>query len=52
MYYHLNDHIYVTRFRDEFIVLDTKKDKYTIYLKHLLEVLSEVFEKKVSLEDQ
>lgn len=36
MYYHLNDHIYVTRFRDEFIVLDTKKDKYTIYLKQLL----------------
>lgn len=52
MYYHLNDHIYVTRFRDEYIVLDTKKDKYTIYLKQLLEVLSEVFEKKVSLEDK
>ena len=48
MYYHLNDHIYVTRFRDEFIVLDTKKDKYTIYLKQLSELLSTVFENKIS----
>ena len=52
MYYHLNDHIYVTRFRDEFIVLDTKKDKYTIYLKQLSELLSTVFEKKISSENK
>lgn len=30
MYYHLQDHIYITQFRDEFILLDSKADKYII----------------------
>lgn len=30
MFYHLKDHIYITQFRDEIILLDTKQDKYII----------------------
>jgi hypothetical protein len=30
MYYHFCDHIYICQFKDEFILLDTKRDKYTI----------------------
>lgn len=30
MYYHLQNHIYITQFRDEFILLDLKADKYII----------------------
>jgi len=32
MYYHLADHVYITQFRDELILLDTKQDKYSICL--------------------
>ena len=31
MYYYLSDHIYIAGFRDEIILLDTKKDKYSIF---------------------
>ncbi len=30
MSYHLTDHIYIAQFRDELIVLDLKRDKYTV----------------------
>ena len=44
MYYHLSDHIYVTQFRDELILLDAKKDKYTIcfkdFSKFVLQILT------------
>ena len=42
MYYHLNDHIYVTQFREELILMDTKKDKYTICFRHLSELLMNI----------
>ena len=35
MYYHLCDHIYITQFKDELILLDTKKDKYTVCFQEL-----------------
>jgi hypothetical protein len=39
MYYHLRDHIYVTQFRDELILLDTKRDKYTICFQQIAKLL-------------
>ncbi|MBA3814417.1 MAG: lasso peptide biosynthesis B2 protein [Alphaproteobacteria bacterium] len=42
MNYHLSDHIYVTQFREELILLDTKKDKYTICFKEFSELLMNV----------
>lgn len=39
MNYHLNDHIYITQFREELILLDAKKDKYTICFKQFSELL-------------
>lgn len=39
MNYHLSDHIYVTQFRDELILLDAKKDKYTICFKDFSELM-------------
>ena len=44
MYYHLRDHIYITQFRDELILLDTKIDKYTICFKEFSELLNEILE--------
>jgi hypothetical protein len=40
MYYHFNDHIYATQFRDELILLDTQKDKYTICFKQISDLLN------------
>ena len=45
MHYHLNDHIYIAQFRDEFILLDTKEDKYTICFEELSKLFSGIFEK-------
>lgn len=39
MNYHLSDHIYVTQFRDELILLDAKKDKYMICFKDFAELM-------------
>ena len=36
---HLRDHIYLAQFRDEFILLDTKRDKYTICFQQFSELL-------------
>ncbi len=45
MNYHLNDHVYVTQFRDELILLDTKKDKYMICFKQFSDVLISILKK-------
>lgn len=45
MYYHLRDHIYVTQFRDELILLDTKEDKYTICFDQLSKLFNKILEK-------
>lgn len=50
MYYHLRDHIYITQFRDELILLDTKRDQYTICFKQFSNLLSDVLKKKFSEE--
>jgi hypothetical protein len=39
MYYHVRDPIYLAQFRDEVILLDTKRDKYTICFKRFSDVL-------------
>lgn len=46
MYYHLSDHIYITQFRGEYILLDTKQDKYTICFKEFSELLLCLLEEK------
>lgn len=48
MHYHLRDHIYITQFRDELILLDTKKDKYTICFKQFSDLLSDILKKNYS----
>lgn len=45
MYYHLNDHIYITQFRDELILLDAKEDKYTICFEQLSKLFTDILEK-------
>ncbi len=42
IYYSLSPHIYITQFRDQVIVLDTKKDKYTICSSVFADVLLKV----------
>lgn len=44
MYYHLNDHVYVTQFRDELILLDTQKDKYTVCFKVITDLMNKFLE--------
>ncbi|MBS0186068.1 MAG: hypothetical protein JSS34_07000 [Proteobacteria bacterium] len=46
MYYHLKEHIYMTQFREELILLNTKSDKYTICFKELSELFKTLLEKK------
>ncbi len=45
MYYHLSDHVYITHFRDELILLDTKTDKYTICFKQFSDLFRNLFER-------
>lgn len=45
MYYHLNDHIYITQFRDELILLDAKEDKYTICFEQISKLFADILEK-------
>lgn len=49
MHYHPGDHIYFAQFREEFILLDTKEDKYVIYLKRCSALLTELFERDFSI---
>ena len=48
MHYHLQDHFYITQFRDELILLDTKQDKYTICSKQFSGLLMNLLESKQS----
>ena len=45
-YYSLCGHIYITQFRDQVILLDTKKDKYTIYSQGFADILLKVVHNK------
>ena len=47
MYYHLSDHIYIAQFQEEFIVLDTKQDSYTIIFKQFSVLLLELLNRKL-----
>jgi hypothetical protein len=44
MYYHLSEHIYITQFQEEYILLDTQKDKYTICFNQLSNLLEGLFD--------
>lgn len=44
--YHLCDHVYIAQFRDELILLDTKRDKYTICFQQFSSLLLEIIEEK------
>lgn len=44
-YFFLSDHVYVTEFRDELILLDSKEDKYIICLKKFSNLLNNILEK-------
>lgn len=46
MYYHLSNHIYVTQFRDELILLDTIADRYTVCFKEFTELLGKLLGEK------
>jgi len=46
MPYHLSNHIYITQFRDELILLDLKQDKYMICFKEVSDVLLDLLEGK------
>jgi len=53
MYYHLRDHIYITQFREELVLLDTKEDKYTICFEQLSKLLMNILEKNnLHLDDE
>ena len=43
---HFQDHIYLAQFKDDLILLDTKKDKYTICSKQFSELLIRIIEEK------
>ncbi|HUX79286.1 MAG TPA: lasso peptide biosynthesis B2 protein [Alphaproteobacteria bacterium] len=47
MYYHLNDHIYITQFRDKLILLDAKEDKYTICFEQISKLFTDILEKNI-----
>lgn len=44
VYYHLCDHIYISQFRDELILLDTLKDKYIICSQEISDLLIKIIE--------
>lgn len=46
MSYHLSEHIYVTQFQNELIVLDTKRDKYMVCVQEVCELLLNLLETK------
>lgn len=47
MYYHLRDHIYIAQFQDELIILDTKKDNYTVCFNNFSGLLLDLLEKRL-----
>lgn len=44
MHYHLPDHIYIAQFQDQLVLLDTKKDKYTVCFKEFSKLLVNILE--------
>jgi hypothetical protein len=48
MPYHLTDHIYITQFQDELILLDLKQDKYTVCFKEFADLVLQLLEGKVT----
>ncbi len=48
MYYHLQDHIYIGQFRDEFILLDSKSDKYVICSPYFSDLFKGFFQTSTS----
>lgn len=46
MYFHLSDHVFVSYFKDEAIVLDLKQDKYYIFDEQKTELLKLLLEKE------
>jgi len=53
MHYHLSDHIYIAQFQDELILLDTKRDTYTICFQQFSDLLVGLLEgNKADSEDQ
>ncbi len=52
MHYHLRDHIYAAQFQDELIILDTKKDKYTICFESFSGLLVTILERKDSVSEE
>lgn len=46
MYYHICDHIYITQFQAELILLDVKKDIYTICSKQISDILMSLLKGK------
>ncbi len=44
MYFELADHIYLAQFRDEIVILDVKRDKYTICNNQFSELLKKLIE--------
>jgi hypothetical protein len=49
MYYHVRKSIYLAQFRDEVILLDTKRDKYTICFKRFSDLLINLLDGKPSV---
>ena len=49
-YYSLCNHIYITQFRDQVILLDTKKDKYAICSQSSADILLKVVHNKAFIE--
>ena len=52
MYYHLRDSIYLTQFRGDVIILDTKRDKYTICFKQFSDLLMNILDGKPSVSQE
>ncbi len=44
VYYHLSDHAYITQFRDELILLNTKRDRYTTCFQEYTDILTSLLE--------
>jgi hypothetical protein len=45
VYYHLAEHIYITQFKNEYIILNAKLDKYIICSNKLSSIFEEIFPK-------
>ncbi|MBM3633570.1 MAG: lasso peptide biosynthesis B2 protein [Alphaproteobacteria bacterium] len=46
MYYHLADHIYITQFKKEYILLNAKLDKYVVCSSKISNIFEEIFSRE------